>query len=68
MTTTSERPRRESKRRAARYANIDPRILEGLIDQGLLTVYRAGQKVFRIDLDELDYVMAHYGEQERVTP
>ena len=60
----TRRPRRVSKRRAAAHAGIDTRTLEDLIEKGLVQVYRAGEKVFRIDLDELDAAMLAYGSQE----
>jgi hypothetical protein len=56
-------PRRVSKRRAASYAGIDPRTLDDLIDKGLVRVYRAAEKCFRVDLDELDAAMLAYGSE-----
>ncbi len=55
--------KRVSKRQAAAYAGIDPRTLEDLIARGIVRVYRAGEKVFRIDLDELDAAMLAYGQE-----
>ena len=63
-TELARNPRRVSKRRAAAYASIDRHALERLIEQGLVKVYRAGEKTFRIDLDQLDAAMLAYGTEE----
>lgn len=58
MSTPTRKPRRESVRKAADYAGMSRATLQrNLIDTGLITVYRAGPKTLRIDLDELDDVM-----------
>ena len=65
MSTVAEpnHTRRVSKRRAALHAGINPHTLEEFIAEVGLTVYRAGQNVFRIDLDELDEAMRPYGRE-----
>ena len=66
MRVTQEpiRAQRVSKRQAAIYAGIDPRTLDRFIDRGLVAVYRAGERVHRIDLDELDAAMQAYGSEK----
>ncbi|GEM_PF-3112981 len=52
---TPERPRRyASKRQAAQYIGASIDTLERMIERGELKVYRLGQRVVRIDLNELD--------------
>jgi excisionase family DNA binding protein len=42
---------------AADYAGVHPRTLRRWIAAGLLTGYRAGPKLLRVDLDELDAML-----------
>ncbi|MGV9868093.1 excisionase family DNA-binding protein [Rhodococcus koreensis] len=51
---TSSARRWGSKRVAAKHAGTSVRTIERWIDTGKLTGYRAGPKLVRIDLDELD--------------
>lgn len=59
VTAPSDRRRRlESLATAAEYADVCPRTIRRWIAAGLLTGYRAGPKLLRVDLNELDAMLA----------
>lgn len=39
---------------AAHYANVSPRSIRRWISQGLITGYRVGPRLVKVDLDDLD--------------
>jgi len=54
--------RLESLSSAADYADVCPRTVRRWIATGLLTGYRAGPKLLRVDLNELDAMLTPVGE------
>ena len=58
-TSTSAAPRRYATlEQAAAYLNCNPRTIRREISRGRLTDYRLGERMIRVDLDELDQVMS----------
>ena len=46
-----------SLERGAQYADVSPRTLRRYIAAGLVTGYRCGPRMIRVDLDQLDAVL-----------
>ncbi|WP_400158723.1 helix-turn-helix domain-containing protein [Arthrobacter sp. BPSS-3] len=46
---------------AAKYADVTPRTIHNWIARGILTAYRVNAKVIRVDLNEIDGVLAPAG-------
>jgi excisionase family DNA binding protein len=47
---------------AAEYLNVNPLTIRNMIDAGKLRAYRSGPRILRVDLNEIDALMA--GENE----
>ncbi|WP_433174160.1 hypothetical protein [Actinoallomurus sp. CA-150999] len=52
--TTATQRRLESIAAAAEYADLSTRTIRRYISQGLLTGYRAGPRLIKVDLNEVD--------------
>jgi excisionase family DNA binding protein len=57
MPRTATRRRLQSITSAADYLNVSTRTVRRLIASGALTGYRVGNRIVRIDPDELDKVL-----------
>ena len=69
---TSEGPNRAARRRryvriseAAEYLKVTDRTIRQMVADGRLTGYRAGTRLVRLDLDELDAAMQPFGGGRR---
>jgi excisionase family DNA binding protein len=56
-TTTAPDHRWRSLQAAAKYAGVDERSMRRYIATGQLTGYRMGERLIRVDLNELDAMM-----------
>lgn len=57
MPKTATEPRYATLARAAEYADVTPLTIRRFISAGKLTGYRLGNKMIRVDLNELDALM-----------
>lgn len=49
---------------AAEYAQVTPRTIRNWIQRGMLTAYRAGTRIVRVDLNEIDALLSPVGGTE----
>jgi excisionase family DNA binding protein len=59
--TTTRRPELISIRAAADYCDVDPRSIRRWISAGRLNAWRAGPRLIKIDVAELDKVLRPVG-------
>ena len=50
--------RRYARVNAAAYLDVHPVTIRKMIDDGKIHAYRSGQRLLRVDLDEIDALMA----------
>ncbi|AFC55002.1 excisionase family DNA-binding protein [Mycobacterium paraintracellulare] len=60
-STTTSRRRYVKIAEAARYLQVTDRTVRQMIADGRLTAYRAGQRLVRLDLNEIDAAMKPFG-------
>ena len=54
---TQPHPRWASKEQAAQHISVNPETIDRWREQGLITAYRAGPRLIRYNLNELDQMM-----------
>jgi excisionase family DNA binding protein len=54
--------------KAAAYWDVHPVTIRKMIDDGKIKAYRIGRRLLRVDLAEIETLMAGEGESDRPTP
>lgn len=61
QSTPTARRRYVKISEAAEYLQVAPRTIRQMVAEGRLTAYRNGQRLVRLDLNEIDATMEAYG-------
>lgn len=57
MNTTDRPPRWATKPQAAAHVSVHPETIDNWVERGLIHAYRAGPRLIRYDLNEIDAML-----------